>query len=105
MRLDGVPCGVLWESAEGISFQYEQAYTEREDARAISMNLPVQQEAFEWATLHPFFENLLPEGWLFDITVAKLKIQQDDAFGLLLAACQDCMGAVEIIAQDPTPRS
>ena len=42
------------------------------------------------------FENLLPEGWLFDIASKKLKISKDDPFGMLLATCEDCVGAVEI---------
>jgi serine/threonine-protein kinase HipA len=58
----------------------------------------VRAEPYEtrW-TLHPFFLNLLPEGWLLDISVAKLKVSKDDPFGLLLATCRDCMGAVEIV--------
>jgi len=44
-----------------------------------------------------FFENLLPEGWLLELATKKLKISKDDAFGLLLATCADCVGAVEIL--------
>jgi HipA-like protein len=29
-----------------------------------------------------------------------LKIPKDDAFGLLLATCDDCVGAVEVLADD-----
>ena len=47
--------------------------------------------------LHPYFENLLPEGWLLELATKKLKIAKDDAFGLLLATCADCVGAVEIV--------
>ena len=50
--------------------------------------------------LHPFFENLLPEGWLLEVASKTLKISKDDAFGLLLATCADCVGDVEI---EPMP--
>jgi hypothetical protein len=46
----------------------------------------------------PFFENLLPEGWLLELSTSKLKISKDDAFGLLLATCAGCIGAVEVVA-------
>jgi serine/threonine-protein kinase HipA len=46
---------------------------------------------------HPFFENLLPEGWLLEIAKSKLKISANDARGLLPAACADDVGAAEIV--------
>jgi serine/threonine-protein kinase HipA len=46
--------------------------------------------------LHPFFENLLPEGWLLNIAVGKLKVARGDGFGLVLALCRDCIGAVSV---------
>jgi serine/threonine-protein kinase HipA len=52
--------------------------------------------------LHPFFENLLPEGWLLDLTCQKLGLDPADAFGVMLATCADCAGAVEIIPEAPT---
>ena len=52
--------------------------------------------AYESENLHPFFANLLPEGWLLEVSSKRLKISKDDPFGLLLATCQDCIGAVEI---------
>ncbi len=62
----------------------------------LSLTLPLRSEPFEARGLLPFFENLLPEGWLLELSTAKLKIPKDDAFGLLLATCADCVGAVEI---------
>jgi serine/threonine-protein kinase HipA len=58
--------------------------------------MPLRTEPYESKGLLPYFENLLPEGWLLEIATAKLKIPKDDAFGLLLATCADCIGAVEV---------
>ena len=58
--------------------------------------MPLRAEAYESRGLLPFFENLLPEGWLLELATAKLKISKDDAFGLLLATCADCPGAVGV---------
>ena len=63
----------------------------------ISLTLPLREEPYPHRTLHPFFENLLPEGWLLQLATQKLKISKDDAFGLLLATCADCVGAIEVI--------
>jgi serine/threonine-protein kinase HipA len=96
--LGGLPVGLIEETEQGTRFQYHRAWLERTDALPISQTLPLREEAYESRGLHPFFENLLPEGWLLELSTTKLKISKDDAFGLLLATCADCVGAVEIVA-------
>ncbi|MFN8523636.1 MAG: HipA N-terminal domain-containing protein [Chloroflexota bacterium] len=102
VRLDGQRVGVIAETDGGTAFTYDDAWLARPDAQPISLTLPLQHQPFETPTLHPFFENLLPEGWLLSIATSRLKIPRDDGFGLLLAMCADCVGAVEI-AIDPEP--
>jgi serine/threonine-protein kinase HipA len=100
----GVRVGVIDETESGSRFSYDRTYLRRPDAIAISRTLPLRAEPYESRGLLPFFENLLPEGWLLELSTAKLKIAKDDAFGLLLATCADCIGAVEIIlADESTP--
>ena len=94
--LSGQRVGLLEETTDGSRFTYDRAWLEQGDALPISLAMPLRAEPYESKGLHPFFENLLPEGWLLEISTAKLKISKDDAFGLLLATCADCVGAVEI---------
>ena len=102
VRLDGVRVGVLLELPGGGSrFSYDADWVKRPGAIPISLTLPVREEPYVSRTLHPFFENLLPEGWLLEISTKKLKIAKDDAFGLLLALGADCVGAVEVLPLDP----
>ncbi|MFM7866737.1 MAG: HipA N-terminal domain-containing protein, partial [Planctomycetaceae bacterium] len=68
----------------------------RRDAQPVSLTMPLRSEPYTHMGLHPFFENLLPEGWLLEVTSRKLKVSKDDLFGLLVATCADCVGAVEI---------
>ena len=96
VRLDGHPVGKLVETDSGSRFTYDESWLSRSGAVPISLTLPLRAEPYDWPGLHPFFENLLPEGWLLGIATSKLKIAPDDAFGLLLATCADCVGAVEI---------
>jgi serine/threonine-protein kinase HipA len=51
--------------------------------------------------LHPFFDNLVAEGWLRNAQARALKVDPGDRFALLLAFGHDCAGAVSVI--DPNP--
>jgi len=97
VRLDGRPVGKLSESGKRIAFAYDPEWLATPGAVPVSMTLPLRSEAYVSEGLHPFFENLLPEGWLLELATRKLKISKDDAFGLLIATCADCVGAVEIL--------
>jgi serine/threonine-protein kinase HipA len=46
--------------------------------------------------LFSFFEGLIPEGWLLDVAKNHYKINPNDRMGLLLACCQNCIGAVSV---------
>jgi len=94
--LDGTRVGSLEETADGSRFTYESAWLARPDAAPISLTMPLRPEPYAGRGLLVFFENLLPEGWLLELATVKLKIPKDDAFGLLLATCADCVGAVEV---------
>lgn len=97
----GRTAGALEElEAGGSRFTYAPAWLASPGARPVSLTMPLRKEPYVSKTLHPFFENLLPEGWLLEVSTAKLKISKDDVFGLLLATCRDCVGAVEILAED-----
>jgi HipA-like protein len=99
VRLDGRRVGVIEESDTGSRFTYDAEWLALGDAVPVSHTLPLRSEPYESRGLLPFFENLLPEGWLLELSTAKLKISKDDAFGLLLATCADCVGAVEVIPE------
>jgi HipA-like protein len=99
VRLDGTPVGVLEETPQGSRFTYDAAWLARADAQPISLTLPLRQAPYESVGLHPFFENLLPEGWLLELLSHRRKIAKNDRFGLLLAACEDTVGAVEIVEE------
>lgn len=100
MRLSGTRCGVLDELASGATrFTYDPEHLQRADARPVSRTMPLREEPYEASGLLPFFRNLLPEGWLLDLSLARLKVARDDAFGLLLATCRDCIGECEILPE------
>ncbi len=102
--LDGEQVGLLEELPGAIRFTYFPVWLARPGAVPVSLTLPLRAAPYESQLLHPFFENLLPEGWLLEISLAKLKLAKDDAFGLLLATCADCIGAVEILPAEGAGR-
>jgi serine/threonine-protein kinase HipA len=94
--------GILRQEPSGrCVFTYDSAYL---DARhpAVAFTLPRQESPHVCeAGLHPFFDNLVAEGWLRNAQARALKIDPNDRFALLLAFGHDCAGAVSII--DPAP--
>lgn len=93
--------GIIAETEEGYTFRYDKEYLQRKDAVAVSLTLPLQQEAYETTILFPFFDGLIPEGWLLGVVSRNWKINPNDRFGLLLSACRDCIGDVCIRNEEP----
>ena len=93
--------GIIAETEEGYTFRYDKEYLQRKDAVAVSLTLPLQQETYETTILFPFFDGLIPEGWLLGVVSRNWKINPNDRFGLLLSACRDCIGDVCIRNEEP----
>ena len=87
--------GELSETDEGYVFAYDADYLAA-GASPVSLTLPPRKEPYVSKTLFPFFDGLIPEGWLLDIVSRNWKIDQKDRFGLLLVACKDGIGNVSI---------
>lgn len=88
--------GSLYETDEGYSFAYDPEYLKMENRSAVSLTLPLTAETYTSKTLFPFFDNLIPEGWLLHMVSRNWKIDPKDRFGLLLIACRDGIGNVSI---------
>ncbi|MGG7036440.1 MAG: HipA N-terminal domain-containing protein [Flavobacterium sp.] len=89
--------GILTETDEGeYTFQYEEKYIKEYPKQFLTFTMPVSPKPYTDKRLFPFFEGLIPEGWLLDIASKNWKINQNDRMGLLLACCQNCIGAVSV---------
>ena len=94
--------GVLEESEEGYTFSYEEEYLSDKNTLPVSLTLPKRREPYVSRTMLPFFDGLIPEGWLLDIALETWKLNPRDRMGLLLACCKDCIGAVSVVATEGT---
>lgn len=92
--------GLLTENEEGYFFVYESQYLEKPNSKPVSLTLPLQKAAFQSKILFPFFDGLIPEGWLLNIAIDNWKINPRDRFGLLLSMCRDCIGCISIIPNE-----
>ena len=89
--------GRLVEDENGFTFVYDTDYLQFPTARPVSLTLPLRSEAYKSEVLFPFFDGLIPEGWLLNIAQEHWKIDFRDRMALLLACCQDCIGAVSVV--------
>ena len=90
--------GILTEDENGFQFLYDELYLKIADAEPVSLTLPLTENVYESKTMFPFFDGLIPEGWLLDIAQKNWKFNPRDRMEILLKTCQDCIGAVSIVA-------
>ena len=89
--------GIISEDSDGIfRFEYDKEYASRSDALPVSNTMPITDLVYESDRLFPFFDGLIPEGWLLDIAQESWKLNPHDRMGLLLSCCRKCIGAVSV---------
>lgn len=92
--------GILTENEMGYEFEYDKEYLNSTNPSPVSLTLPLKEGKYYDKVLFPFFDGLIPEGWLLDIAEQNWKISARDRFSLLLACCKDCIGNVSVIPYD-----
>lgn len=92
----GILAGLLTEDGGEYRFCYDSAYLQRDNAMPVSLTLPLQTEAFVSPVLFPFFDGLIPEGWLLDVALRNTDISILDRMSLLLLCCKDCIGSISV---------
>lgn len=92
--------GQLTEDENGFRFTYNAGYLATDNAEAISLTLPLREAPYKDKVLFPFFDGLIPEGWLLNIAEQNWKINQRDRMSLLMTCCKDCIGAVSVIPDE-----
>lgn len=88
--------GWLTQDENGYHFEYEQGYASEKGARPVSLTLPVRSMPYTSSVLFPFFDGLIPEGWMLEIASKNWKLNPRDRMGLLLACCRDCIGNISV---------
>lgn len=87
---------------ENTVFSYAPAYLAAEDAAPISLSLPLQEAAFSPAQTKNYFDSLLPEGYTRRTVAQWIHADEDDYLTILHALGCECLGALQITAEDET---
>jgi serine/threonine-protein kinase HipA len=94
--MHGKVAGWLTQDDAGYHFVYDRQYLQSAAPEPVSLTLPLQEDPYDDKVLFPFFDGLIPEGWLLDIAEKNWKLNPRDRMGLLLTCCKDCIGAVSV---------
>lgn len=96
----GKRAGRLSEDTSGYLFAYDEEYLSSNEPVAISKTLPCRSEPYHSTVLFPFFDGLIPEGWLLAHVENVWKVNHRDRMGLLLVSCRETIGAISILPDE-----
>lgn len=90
--------GVLTQNDnESFHFKYNEAWLSDDSKPSISLTLPKSEIEFRSDSLFSFFYHLLPEGTNKRMVCKIFKLDENDAFGILLHTSKnDTIGAVTL---------
>lgn len=97
VKYNNIKAGLLTEEDHGeYHFEYDEIYAQTYPNQFVTFQMPVSTRSYRSKRLFPFFDGLIPEGWLLNIAVESWKMDKNDRMGLLLACCQNAIGAVSV---------
>ncbi len=97
VKYNNIHAGLLTEEDNGeYVFVYDALYAQTYPNQFITFQMPVSNRPYRSRRLFSFFDGLIPEGWLLNISAESWKLNKNDRMGLLLACCQNAIGAVSV---------
>lgn len=88
--------GQLIEEEDGFYFYYLEDYLNRSDAKPVSLTLPLTAAPYFKEQLFPFFDGLIPEGWILDLALKKWNISPTDRMTILMKTGTNVIGNVSV---------
>lgn len=96
--------GTLAQRRGGLAFAYAPEVLRRGlGIPLLSVVLPTRSRPFRGASVHAFFNGLLPEGDARRMIAHDFGISPDDTFALLGALGRDCAGALVLLPRGEEP--
>ncbi len=94
----GEEAGLLTQHDDGgFTYRYHDQWFVDAEKPPISLTLPKTEKEYHSEHLFPFFFNMLPEGANKQVVCTQMRIDTEDAFGLLLTTARyDTIGAVTV---------
>ena len=91
---------ITGDSFRDACFQYSKDYLDSDQARPISISLPLTEEAYSSEKTKCFFEGLLPEGFSRKAVANWIKSDEEDYLSILSALGKECLGALRIVDEN-----
>ncbi|OQX15195.1 MAG: toxin HipA [Desulfobulbaceae bacterium A2] len=98
----GILAGHLIEEEPDRVFRF--SYLDGYAGPPISLTMPVRERDYTFDTFPPFFDGLLPEGFMLEALLRRNKLDSDDRFGQLVLVGGDTVGAVTVLPHSATNR-
>ncbi len=90
----GIHCGYLDEIIKGKEYKFQ--YLELYNGEPVSLTMPLEKKEYIFNEFPPFFDGLLPEGFMLEALCRRMKVDKDDSFRQLLLVGGDAVGSVTV---------
>ena len=87
-------------SSDNAEFSYDEEYLHSQDARPISISLPLEEKSFDAQKTRNFFEGLLPEGFTRRCVASWLHTDETDYLAILSGLGRECLGAISVVEEN-----
>jgi serine/threonine-protein kinase HipA len=94
VSMHGMLAGILEEIEAGKKYRF--TYFESYNGPSIALTMPMDGKEFIFDRFPPFFDGLLPEGFLLEGLLKQCKLDKSDYLGQLIAVGNDLVGAVTV---------
>ena len=96
----GLKAGILTEDENGYTFVYDADYLASSEAEAVSLTLSLREEPYHDKVLFPFFDGLIPEGWLLDIAEKNFSLYSKERGIYTLTPAYDMLSTTLVMPED-----
>ena len=105
--MNGVQVGMLDKTRSGgMSFTYDTNWLSSPSRRPISLSMPLSSTPYTGNEVYNYFDNLLPDNpAVRERVMAKFSVPVDHPFDILAAIGQDCVGALQLVADNTAYRA
>lgn len=94
--VSGILAGELLEVEREKLYRFN--YFEQYKGPSVSLTMPLTHRIYEYDRFPPFFEGVLPEGWMLEGLLKQAKIDRNDLMSQLIQVGGDLVGNVTIEA-------
>ena len=90
-------CGTITQDDNNLFvFEYDDKWFNDKNKKPISLTMPKTIKRYESNILFPFFDGLIPEGFLLEAALKKFNISSNDRMSLLLKTCENPIGIISV---------